>query len=391
MKEKLRKIDYDTIFYMVLGLFCVLLFTTTKYSLRLANYIIIPMAVYKIYKNKKYEKTGFEYYILAFILAIGISSIGAFNFRSIRDEFLDTLTMLLVFLSISQFSIKDRLLQYVLAGGLLGYTYKISISYLERFGYIEGIHDGIRISGGEEVWRYAPMITFGVIIALCLLIFRKNSYRENIGLILLLFITLDVLIKTQNRGNWVAVIGCLLLMMILKLKRKAIVPIIIFVVVLFGISQKYRDNMYVQRLNSIVKNGDKSRVEIWEASVEIFEKNPINGVGYSYRNFMNAETPEKYVYLPKYGHGHSHNSILYVLATMGIIGIFSYVMLSLKILWFSFKNRDLDYSIVFFMILSIQIFSFFETPVKYLDLTGIQMLALGILFNLKKMEKLSNI
>lgn len=386
MKEKLKKIDYDTVFYIVLGLFCILLFTTTKYSLRLANYIIIPMAAYKIYKNKKYEKTGFEYYILAFILAIGISSIDAFNFKSIRDEFLDTLTMFLVFLSISQFSIRDRLLQYILVGGLLGYTYKISISYLERFGYIEGIYGGLRISGGENIWRYAPMVTFGVIIVLCLLIFRKNSYRVNIGLILLLFITLDVLIKTQNRGNWVAVIGCLLLMMVLKLKRKAIVPIIIFLAVLFGISQKYTNNMYVQRLNSIVKNGDKSRVELWKASAEIFERNPINGVGYSYRNFINAETPEKYLYLPKHGHGHSHNSILYVLATMGIIGIFSYIMISLKMLWFSFKNRSLDYSIAFFLILSIQIFSFFETPVKYLDLTGIQMVAIGVLYNLKKIK-----
>ena len=299
--------------------------------------------------------------------------------------------MFLVFLSISQFSIKDRLLQYILTGGLLGYTYKISISYLERLGYIKGLYGGLRVSGGEEVWRYAPMIAFGVIIALCLLIFRKNSYRENISLILLLFITLDVLIKTQNRGNWVAVIGCLLLMIVLKLKRKAIIPIMVFSIILFGVSKKFSSNAHIIRLNSIVKNGDRARIEIWEASVEIFEKNPINGVGYSYKNFINAETPEKYVYLPKYGHGHSHNSILYVLATMGIIGIFSYVMLSLKMLWFSFKNRGLDYSIVFFMILSIQIFSFFETPVKYLDLTGIQMVALGILFNLKKMEKLSNI
>lgn len=391
MKEKLRKIDYDTIFYMVLGLFCILLFTTTKYSLRLANYIIIPMAVYKIYKNKKYEKTGFEYYILAFILAIGVSSIGAFNFKSVRDEFLDTLTMFLVFLSISQFSIKDRLLQYILAGGLLGYTYKISISYLERLGYIKGLYGGLRVSGGEEVWRYAPMITFGVIIALCLLIFRKNSYRENIGLILLLFITLDVLIKTQNRGNWVAVICCFILMMVLRMKKKAIFPVLLFCVLLFGISKIYSSNLYISRLNTIIQNGDRNRVELWKASVEIYKKNPINGVGYSYKNFKNAETPEKYVYLSHYGYGHSHNSALYVLATMGIIGIFSYVILSLKMLWFSFKNRSLDYSIVFFMILSIQIFSFFETPVKYLDLTGIQMVALGILFNLKKMEKLSNI
>ena len=36
------------------------------------------------------------------------------------------------------------------------------------------------------------------------------------------------------------------------------------------------------------------------------------------------------------------------------------------------------------MILSIQIFSFFETPVKYLDLVGVQMLVLGVLYSLKK-------
>lgn len=384
MKEKLKRLDYDTVFYILLGLFFILLFITTKYSLRLANYIIIPMGAYKVYKTKKYEKTGFEYYILAFMLAMGISSIGAFDFKSIRDEFLDTLTMMLVFLSVAQFTIKDRLLSYIIDGGIIGYFYKISISYLERLGYIKGLYDGYRISGGEEVWRYAPMIAFGIVVVLCIMIFRKNSLKMNTGLSILLILTLEVLVKTQNRGNWVAVICCFILMILLKLKKKAIIPIFVFCIVLFGISKKYDNNTYVHRLNTITQNGDRTRVELWKASIQIFKKNSINGVGYSYKNFINAETPKNYVYLPKHGHGHSHNSLLYVLATMGILGILSYIALTLKILWFSFENRDLDYGIVFFMILSIQIFSFFETPVKYLDLVGIQMLVLGILYSLRK-------
>lgn len=386
MKEKFKKLDYDIVFCILLGVFFVLLFTTTKYSLRLANYVIIPMGIYKAYKEKKYEKTGFEYYILAFILAIGISSIGAFDFKSVRDEFLDTLTMMLVFLSVAQFTIKDRLLSYIIGGGIIGYFYKISISYLERLGYIKGLYGRYRVSGGEEVWRYAPMIAFGVVVILCLMIFRKNSLKVNIGLSILLILILEVLVKTQNRGNWVAVICCFILMMILKLKKKAIIPILIFCIVLFGISKKYSSNPYVHRLNTIVENGDSARVELWKTSIDIFKKNPMNGVGYSYKNFMNAETPENYIYLPKHGHGHSHNSLLYILATMGILGILSYIALTLKILWFSFENRDLDYGIVFFMILSIQIFSLFETPVKYLDLVGVQMLVLGILYNLKKVK-----
>ena len=384
MREKLKKLDYDTIFCILLGLFFILLFITTKYSLRLANYIIIPMGMYKAYKNKKYERTGFEYYILAFILAMGVSSIGAFDFKSVKDEFLDTLIMMLVFLSVAQFTIKDKLLNYIIGGGIVGYIYKISISYLERLGYIKGLYWGTRISGGEEVWRYAPMIAFGVVVILCLLIFRKNSLKSNIGLFFLLLLTLEILVRTQNRGNWVAVICCFVLMMILKLKKKAIIPIVVFCMLLFGISKKYSSNMYISRLNSIVQSGDKYRLELWKASIEIFEKNPINGVGYSYKNFMNAETPEKYVYLPKHGHGHSHNSLLYSLATMGILGFVAYAALTLKILWFSFENIDLDYGIVFFMILSIQIFSFFETPVKYLDLVGVQMLVLGVMYSLKK-------
>lgn len=384
MREKLKKLDYDTVFCMLLGLFFVLLFITTKYSLRLANYVIIPMGIYKIYKNKKYEKTGFEYYILAFMLAMGLSSIGAFNFKSIKDEFLDTLIMMLVFLSIAQFTVKDRLLNYVVGGGIIGYIYKMLISYLERLGYIKGLYGGVRVSGGEEVWRYAPMIAFGVVVTLCIMIFRKNSNKISISLFVLLLLTLEILVRTQNRGNWVAVICCFILMMILKLKKKAIIPILIFCIILFGISKKYKNNTYVHRLNTITQNGDRTRVELWKASIDIFEKNPINGVGYSYKNFMNAEIPEKYVYLPKHGHGHSHNSLLYVLATMGILGILSYIALTLKMLWFSFENRGLDYGIVFFMILSIQIFSFFETPVKYLDLVGVQMLVLGVLYSLKK-------
>lgn len=384
MREKFKKLDYDTIFCILLGLFFILLFMTTKYSLRLANYVIIPMGIYKAYKNKKYEKTGFEYYILAFILAMGISSIGAFDFKGVKDEFLDTLIMMLAFLSIAQFTLKDKLLKYIIGGGIIGYIYKMSISYLERLGYIKGLYGGVRISGGEEVWRYAPIIAFGVVATLCIIIFRKNSLKVDIGLFTLLILTLEVLVRTQNRGNWVAVICGFILMMILKLKKKAIIPILVFCIILFGISKKYNNNQYVHRLNTITQNGDRTRVELWKASIEISKKNPINGVGYSYKNFMNAETPEKYIYLPKHGHGHSHNSLLYILATMGILGIVSYIALTLKILWFSFENRNLDYGIVFFMILSIQIFSFFETPVKYLDLVGIQMLVLGVLYSLRR-------
>lgn len=384
MREKLKRIDYDTVFCILLGLFFILLFMTTKYSLRLANYVIIPMGIYKAYKNKKYEKTGFEYYILAFILAMGISSIGAFDFKGVKDEVLDTLIMMLAFLSIAQFTLKDKLLKYTIGGGIIGYIYKMSISYLERFGYIKELYGGVRISGGEEVWRYAPVIAFGVVVILCLMIFRKNSLKINIGLFILLLLSLEILVKTQNRGNWVAVICCFILMMVLKLKKKAIIPILIFCMLLFGISKKYSSNPYVYRLNTIVQKGDSSRIELWKASIDIFKRNPINGVGYSYKNFINAETPESYIILPKFGQGHSHNSLLYVLATMGILGIVSYIALTLKILWFSFKNRNIDYGIVFFMILSIQIFSFFETPVKYLDLVGIQMLALGVLYSLSR-------
>ncbi|MGL6130524.1 MAG: O-antigen ligase family protein, partial [Fusobacteriaceae bacterium] len=370
MREKLKKIDFDTIFYIMLGIFSILLFITTKYSLRLANYIIIPMGVYKIYSNKKYEKTGFEYFIGMFLLAIALSSIGAVHFRSVRDGFLDTSTMMFTFLSIAQFKIKDKNLKQLCCFGFIGYFYKISLSYLERLGYIKGIYWGSRISGGEDVWRYAPVITFGVIILLCLVIYRKNTLKINILLYLSLIVTLDVLVKTQNRGNWVAVIVCFIVMMILRMKKKAIYPILIFFLLLFGASQKYQNNVYINRLSTIVKNGDVGRVELWKASVKIFRKNMINGVGYSYQNFIEAETPEDYIYVPKHGHGHSHNSSLYVLATMGVLGILSYLALTFKMLWFSYKNKKYDYGITFFMILSIQIFSFFETPVKYLDLTG---------------------
>ena len=56
MREKFKKLDYDTIFCILLGLFFILLFMTTKYSLRLANYVIIPMGIYKAYKNKNIQQ-----------------------------------------------------------------------------------------------------------------------------------------------------------------------------------------------------------------------------------------------------------------------------------------------------------------------------------------------
>lgn len=382
MIEKIKKrITIENVYFFLLAILIINLFVSIKYSLRVINYGLLPLTIYKVYKNRDYKKIGLEVYVILFLLAIGISSIGAVDFKGVKDEFLDTLLIFSLPFIIAQFKLEKAKKYVLFIISLIVFLYKVSLSFLEKYGYIKGLYGGYRLSGGEEVWRYAAVIMVGIVVISCLLVYKKNKLWENILLILILIVSSVALIQTQNRANWVALIISFIIGAALKLGKKSIVVICLGGFLLFGIIKMYPTSKYTYRLESIVKKGDPSRVEIWKESIKIFRKNYINGAGYSYKNFSSSEDYNSYIYLPKHSHGHSHNDFLYLLATTGILGFITYLAFITKILYESFKNRNQDYCITLFLIISIKIFGFFETPVKYLDLNGFIMIALGMLYS----------
>lgn len=383
LKEKSEDSVLDRVFKFSIGILIILLFFTTKYSGKLLDYIILPLTLYKIYKNKKYNRTGFEWYIAGFLGAILLSSIGAFEWKGIRDSFFDTTTVFLLPLYLGQFKFSKEDRRSFLDVGILAFLGKLSLSFLEKWKYISGLYGGERISGGIQVWRYAPILMIGIVVIFALLLFRRNKKNEMTALILLLIPSIIALVRTQNRGNWVGLLGAIALGVLIKYREKSIYLLLVCSIFLGSLIYKFPENRYSRRATSIVnlKNdiSNLGRLEHWKQSIRMFKESPINGVGYSEKNFKNSENPEDYIYVPKIKHGHSHSNIFYLLATMGILGIVSYGIFIIKSLVFSFKKGEIDYYISFLVIVSVQIFSLFETPIKYEDISSMMLLMLGLL------------
>lgn len=385
LKEKREDSILDRVLKFSIGILIILLFFTTKYSGKLLDYIILPLTLYKIYKNKKYNRTGFEWYIAGFLGAILLSSIGAFEWKGIRDSFFDTTTVFLLPLYLAQFKFSKEDRRSFLDVGILAFLGKVSISFWDKWGYIVGVRWGGKISGGDWPWRYAPILVIGMVIVIGILIFRRNQIKEYLILSLIMIPSTVALVRTQNRANWVAILICIMLGMIIKLRKKSIYPILGGIIILSIICYKMPENKYVRKLYSITNiktdYSNLGRFELWTQSIEMFKGSPINGIGYSEKNFKNNEAPEKYMYIPQIRHGHSHSSFFYTLATMGILGIISYGALTLKLLYFSLVNGKRDYYILFLTAMSVEIFGIFETPIKYLDALGFIYLTLGLLIS----------
>ncbi|MGL6063960.1 MAG: O-antigen ligase family protein [Fusobacteriaceae bacterium] len=380
-KEKKEKVD--VLFIISISILLITIFHSTKYSARVLNYCVLPLSIYKVYKNKKYEKIGLEYGIGLFLIAILVSGEGVRDVRGIRDSFFDISTFTMIPLYFSQFKIRNNEKKIFIEVAILGFMSKLIISFLEKWGYITGLYGGDRISGYDHVWRFAPLIMIGIVVIGCLLMYRKNKKIEVLGLNILLVLSIISVIWTQNRANWVALILCLGIALVFKYKNKGIAIIGVIFILLFSFTSILPNNKYVRRLESVTdvsKEGSNyGRIELWKNSIRIFKSSPIKGVGFSEKSFKKSEIPENYEYVSKIRHGHSHSSYFYLLATMGIIGFLAYSFLIISILYFSYKKRNEDYNISFFIILSIQIFAIFETPVKYKDLTGLMFIAIGVL------------
>ena len=384
-----KYINIESFFKIGLFLFVFLIFHSTKYSGRVIEYLLFPLFVIKIIKNRSYYKSGLEIPLSVFLTSIYISSIGAFHSKSVTDNFKDTLKFFGLPIWISHFDINEKDQKRIIYISMLSFILKLSKGYLEKFGYIEGLYKGIRISGGEKVWRYAGVLMVGLVVLLGILFFSKAIKKRKAPLIILTLLTSVVLIWTQNRGNWIGVIGVIGVIFILKFKWKSLYLITSLILIMGVIFQKNPNNTYVQRTKSIVNistnRSNLGRIELWEESIEIFKENPIKGGGYSTRNFANSEKPQNYKNLDKRSYHHPHNSYFYLLATTGIIGLISYFYLCMWELWVCFVNRGNIYGVIAFLVkISILIFGLVETSIEYSDIQGLFYLVFGLLLVTKK-------
>jgi O-antigen ligase len=154
------------------------------------------------------------------------------------------------------------------------------------------------------------------------LMHKERFYRLVTGglAVMGLYITLFL----YSRGAYLALLGGALTLAFIR-KRVLVIPIILILLLWQSVlpaSVIERINM-TQGYNGQLDTSSQYRLELWSASMKLFQRNPLTGVGF-------ATIP--YVHLPR-GFMDTHNIYVKMLAEQGMVGL----LIMLVTLWISMK------------------------------------------------------
>lgn len=222
------------------------------------------------------------------------------------------------------------------------------VVYLDMpMGFKRGVHHGLPIPYGQV----------SLITALVALIFFFDSKMSWFARALLLSATILSLIATfwsLTRGAWVFGVmwvlvgfGAWLLSKNSVLKKLLVSVFLIGMVTALAIPNLAKIEGRVELAQSDIKgyflDGKKNtsigqRFELWRVSIEEFLDNPLLGGGRTgFIEKKNLMYKNKDVYIFKKLE-HSHNDVLWMLSTRGLIGLLLYSALHLYLLYFYLKS-----------------------------------------------------
>lgn len=367
---------------------------TQKYGFRATGYLIFPLIGYWVIKNRKKIRWDItDLFLVGFWLSIYLSSFNAIDRRSVISEFKDAGLVFLIPLFLKQLNYGEFFKKILLRVGVITICINTILGYFEKINLIYGRYWGARIAADSEVWRYAGLLMLGIVFFIYNIMCSEKKAINSYALVL----SGIVMLWTQNRANWVAILAVTFIMLMVKnIKKGIIISLALAIVLGIGIKLAPKNNPIVQRFASITDTvtkdggGEQGRKEIWKESISMFETSPVIGIGYSPKNFALNERPEGYRYLPQYPHQHSHSSYLYILATMGIVGSFFFLGMNFTILYTLFKDKTYMSYLGLYLFISWMVMGLFETPVKYTDMMGTIFLVIGIAISNKK-QKLEDI
>lgn len=339
--------NIDNIFNKFIIIYPFFLMVDTQLVLNLLNILMLIFVVIKV-KKDGLKKSFLEKWILIFLMGIIISFIKSpYGIDSGLVSLKRMLRWIFFPLLLGQFYIKEktkRYLLYSLGVGLITYGLRY---YLEIFKKINfKISFGTRYTGGYVIAQISLVLGICLVLGLILFFYKKMSLRERIILATLIIISLILIVLTQTRGIYLAVLLVIPLIFFMKDKKHFIRILIIGILIGTSLFLAIPNNRYIMRVKGITKldSSNLGRLEVCKEAYRVFKENPINGVGYN--NFPKAQKNEVYKYEVTYYH--PHNTILKFLSETGIIGLSGYLLLNGILILKGIKNgkKDLDYLII---------------------------------------------
>ena len=264
--------------------------------------------------------------------------------------------------------VDGRYIDKVISAFILG----MFVSELTSYGMIFGIMPWkLEIGGIVFYTAYAlgdpsPFlhhIHYGVALAFTVLLLGQKIFFSDQKIWLKILMSIFMVTATTNifvtggRTGYITFIFLILVLSIVYLKRYALLGISLLVVIFFIaynsspiFQQKIKQTQNsIQKVMSGSPNYNTSigtRVGLYKYGLEIFEKNPILGVGTGdSMDEIHKLTPEKWTSIK--AQPHEHNQFLSVAVKLGIVGILVLLNLFYQIFRYKQEEKDLRFIQIF--------------------------------------------
>lgn len=260
--------------------------------------------------------------ILLFSSFILISSIWAFNYFIVIDEFVSsTMSYLLMYFLviniIEEDDIKRILVFYwistFIASGFAGYQHFI-LDIKRATGFT---HNPNRLG--------ASMMMF-IIFNFSILLFSKIKYTKMVSALGLIF-GFAGLFSSLSRSSLISTIIALFVISIIKNKKNIYIYLTLMLLLFLVLPEDYK--LRLIQLSDLQSHNVNQRLLMYKSGIKIFFDNFLLGIG-----FNNVELIYKYYDLSQitYNHVHLHNIFINFAVELGLLGMSGLIYLLYKVL-----------------------------------------------------------
>lgn len=286
LNQKTSKLIDNLIF--VFSVIFLLTLTNSIFLNQLGYYGILLSLLLKYYTEKKnpFSKTGLEFALLFFILALILSTIFSIDrptsVYNLLKRFFLIPTLYTFVVAPKDFKNAKQFVIIYLSAALLTMMYYLIKSY-DYF-----VNNLYQIKGsGPSVFQYpitsSELMTFSLVILFAFLINEKCKFKYKILVFVLFMINLLALIATYKRTGWMGAAAGMLFILILSRKWVLLLGVVILGIVFSLLNKtvsqvyvyKYYDSMYK---NEFLLNTDGKALNVYEENNSIYVSDYENGL-----------------------------------------------------------------------------------------------------------------
>lgn len=295
--------------------------------------------------------------LICFFVVVLFSLINITNLNPAITQLVNYLIIYAFFVILIIYSLLDsrNSMKIVIFGLLVSVIYSVVISYFQFLGderfyiyEIDKLNDNTQINSNVDLIRiwgtwgnsltFSNYLSVAGIITSVYLLFIKSKFNFLASIIIFLVVILGLILS----GGRIATLSFVLIYFIgfwaySKWNKKVIICTgLIFFILIFGFYNNISKFDYFYRYLNVKEDFQTGRVDNWELGVKVFKDSPIFGTGVGN---LNTKLSEKFGQsmasnVKNFYGGHVESVYFTILATYGIIGFFSFLL----IIFYSLKS-----------------------------------------------------